>query len=211
MSMPQSVAVVVPRKEYELMSTMDLRQARESGYLMYSDALPGGPGAVDWNMMSFHFSAMMIHPDVEIVDEQLERLLTRMMPSSYPEGYWSFRADNDNHLVQVARCLTTRFIGERDVAYHRVERIIKVAEMYGPVVVRLVRDFFEKEVTVAWPAMRVCGKIDDAIVTATSNGNASTISLRRDDNKNQEVSIMGVKNIIKLRDLLNQLIEEINE
>ncbi|URC22228.1 hypothetical protein CHUUTOTORO_01430 [Serratia phage vB_SmaM-ChuuTotoro] len=201
----QNIAVILPRDEYDRLTVANREDSWKSGYSIFSDGLPGAPGAVDWKMMSLHFSGLMISERVEISDDQLYRLLSKMIPKSY-RAPWVFRADNEKHRHQIARCITGPFKGERDVSYHLVEKIIAVASKFGKDVELMVRDFFEDSTGVRWPDSRVCGKIDEAIATVTSDGVSSTFSLKRDD---QEVTIMGRKNIKQIRDLLNDLLEQL--
>lgn len=205
MSIDQNVAVVLPRDEYDRLTPANLADSWKSGYSIFSDALPGGSGAVDWNTMGLHFSGLMISDKADICDDQLERLLSRMFPSSF-RAPWSFRADNDNHLRQIARCLTNSYVGKRDVPHHKAERLISYASKFGNQVEMMVRDFFENTTGVLWPDARVCNKVDDAVATVTTDGVSSTFSLKRGE---AEVTVMGIKNIKQIRDLLNDLLEQL--
>lgn len=201
----QNIAVVLPRDEYDRLTVANREDNWKSGYSIFSDALPGAPGAVDWKMMALHFSGLMISERVEISDDQLYRLLSKMIPKSY-RAPWVFRADNEKHHHQIARCITDPYAGERDVSYHRVEKIIEGASKFGKDVELMVRDFFENTTGVGWPDSRVCSKVDEAIATVTADGVSSTFSLKRGE---AEVTVMGRKNIKQIRDLLNGLLEQL--
>lgn len=205
MNRDKNIAVVLPRDEYDRLTLANLEESWKAGYSIFSDAMPGGSGAVDWNIMGIHFSGLMISEKANICDDQLERLLSRMFPTSFRDP-WSFRADNDDHLHQIVRCLTNRYVGERCVPHHKAERLISYANQFGNKVEMMVRDFFENTTGVGWPDARVCSKVDEAIATVTADGVSSTFSLKRGE---AEVTVMGRKNIKQIRDLLNDLLEQL--